>query len=112
MIDLFYTHPHMLSRYAASLQHRENVIRTLQGNLYLAESLERAQRVIGTMEAAHQLVMADPNNLLRPGAIEPVLKGPDDLPSGSDEGWRLGYTGPAEVVVRDAEGVSSTRGAN
>ncbi|HYT29433.1 MAG TPA: NAD(P)/FAD-dependent oxidoreductase [Actinomycetota bacterium] len=112
LIDLFYTHPHMLSRYAASLQHREDVIRTLQGNLYLAESLERAQRVIGTMELAHHLVMADPDNLLRPGAIEPALNGPDELPTGSDDGWRLGYTGPAEVVVRDAEGVSSSRSEN
>ena len=64
------------------------------------------------MELAHHLVMADPDNLLRPGAIEPVLKGPDELPTGSDEGWRLGYSGPAEVVVRDAEGVSSSRSAN
>jgi hypothetical protein len=45
------------------------VVRILQGNLYLPESLERAREIIALMEASYDAVMSDPDNLLRPGAM-------------------------------------------
>ncbi len=100
LIDLFYLHPHLLSRYAASRRHRERAIRTLQGNLYLPETLAMADRVISDMERAREMVNADPGNLLRVGAIDPLDADLEDGDPPVGGPFRLGYLGPGETIYR------------
>jgi flavin-dependent dehydrogenase len=71
LIELFYRLQNLFTRFAVTKRFRENVVRVLQGNLYVPETQERARKIIGVMEEAYAKVMADPNSLLRPGALEP-----------------------------------------
>jgi FADH2 O2-dependent halogenase len=70
LIDLFYRLQNLFTRYAATRRFREDVIRVLQGNLYIPESQERARRIIAVMRSSFDKIMADPSNLLRPGALD------------------------------------------
>ena len=53
---------------------REQVVRTLQGNPYLPETQQRARRLLDGMQASYEAVLADPNSLMRPWALDPQLR--------------------------------------
>jgi hypothetical protein len=65
LIALFYKLQNLFTIFAVDKRYREAVVRILQGNLYLPESLARAREVIAMMEAAHERIMAQPSSLLR-----------------------------------------------
>jgi FADH2 O2-dependent halogenase len=69
LISLFYKLQNLFTLFALRRQHRENVVRILQGNLYVPESLARARAMIAVMEESYDRIIAQPNNLLRPGAL-------------------------------------------
>lgn len=69
LIALFYRLQNVFSMYAVRKRFREPVVRILQGNLYLPETLERAREIIAAMEASYEEAMANPDNILRPGAL-------------------------------------------
>jgi flavin-dependent dehydrogenase len=69
LISLFYKLQNLFTLFAVRRSSREKVIRILQGNLYVPDSLARAREMIGLMEAAYQRVMNQPSSLLRPGAL-------------------------------------------
>lgn len=70
LIALFYNLQNLFTRFAVRKSFRERVVRILQGNLYLPESLERAREMIAIMQESYQKIMSDPDNLLRPRALE------------------------------------------
>lgn len=72
LIALFYKLQNLFTIFAVRKRFREQVVRILQGNLYIPESLERAREMIAVMQEAYEKVMRDPDNLLRPGALEPA----------------------------------------
>lgn len=72
LIALFYKLQNLFTAYAMRRRFREDVIRMLQGNLYVPDTQQRARRIIGLMEESYRHVMADPENLLRPGALDPA----------------------------------------
>jgi hypothetical protein len=61
---------------------REQVIRVLQGNPYTPETLQRAREMIAIMREAHEQVMKDPNNLLRPDVFQRVSARRGEVASG------------------------------
>jgi FADH2 O2-dependent halogenase len=69
LIALFYKLQNLFTMFAVDKRYREKVVRILQGNLYLPESLQRAREIIAMMEGAYAEIMAQPSNLLRPGAL-------------------------------------------
>lgn len=69
LIALFYKLQNLFTIFAVDKRFREAVVRILQGNLYLPESLTRAREMIALMEAAYARIMAQPTSLLRPQAI-------------------------------------------
>jgi FADH2 O2-dependent halogenase len=69
LIALFYKLQNLFTYYATRSAHRKTVVGILQGNLYQPETLQRAREMIAIMEDAYRKIMADPNNLLRPGAL-------------------------------------------
>jgi 1H-pyrrole-2-carbonyl-[peptidyl-carrier protein] chlorinase len=69
LIALFYRLQNLFTIYAVKKRFREKVVRILQGNLYMPETLERAREIIRIMEESYERVMDDPGNLLRPGAL-------------------------------------------
>ncbi|MDP9342347.1 MAG: tryptophan 7-halogenase [Actinomycetota bacterium] len=71
LIALFYKLQNLFTIYAVRKRFRERVIRVIQGNLYIPESLQRARDLIDVMEDAYERVMATPGSLLRPGALDP-----------------------------------------
>lgn len=75
LISLFYKLQNLFTIYAVKKRFREKVVRILQGNLYIPDSLERAREIIEIMEASYRRVMEDPDNLLRPGALSGVPVG-------------------------------------
>lgn len=75
LITLFYKLQNLFTFFAVKREWRENVVRILQGNLYVPETLARARDMIELMERAYERVMADPSNLLRPGALDPSGQG-------------------------------------
>jgi FADH2 O2-dependent halogenase len=68
-ICLFYKLQNLFTMFAVDKRHHESVVRVLQGQLYNPESVARARRLINDMEAAYQRIMAQPGNLLQPGAL-------------------------------------------
>ena len=72
LIALFYKLQNLFTYFAVLDAYRERVVRILQGNLYQPESLERAREMITLMEEAYSTIMANPDNLLRPGALTPL----------------------------------------
>lgn len=71
LIAMFYKLRNLFTAFAVRKRFRERVVRILQGNLYIPDSLARAREMIDIMEDSYQKVMADPDNLLRPGALIP-----------------------------------------
>lgn len=71
LISMFYKLRNLFTAYAVRKRFREKVVRILQGNLYIPESLERAREMIAHMEKSFQDITSDPNNLLAPGALVP-----------------------------------------
>jgi FADH2 O2-dependent halogenase len=69
LISRFYEMKNIFTRFACNRRFRPDVVRTLQGNLYLPEAQERARRLLEEMEASSAAIQADPTNLLRPGAL-------------------------------------------
>lgn len=69
LIALFYKLQNLFTYFATKQEHREAVVRILQGNLYQPEPLQRAREMIAKMEDAYDRIMADPANLLRPWAL-------------------------------------------
>lgn len=69
LISLFYRLQNLFTIYAVKKRFREQVVRILQGNLYMPDSLARAREIIALMESSYEAVAADPNNLLHPGAL-------------------------------------------
>ncbi|MGQ0669870.1 MAG: NAD(P)/FAD-dependent oxidoreductase [Actinomycetota bacterium] len=75
LIALFYKLQNLFTIFAVKQRFREQVVRILQGNLYIPESLARAREMIGIMQESYEKVMKDPDNLLRPGALDPERAG-------------------------------------
>jgi flavin-dependent dehydrogenase len=71
LISIFYRLRNLFTAYAVRKRFRERVIRILQGNLYIPESLERAREILAMMEESFEKVTSDPDNLLAPGAMVP-----------------------------------------
>jgi flavin-dependent dehydrogenase len=71
LIALFYKLQNLFTLFAIKRDYREKVVRILQGNLYIPESLERAREMISLMEETYDRIMAQPTNLLRPWALTP-----------------------------------------
>ncbi len=70
--DLFYKLQQLFGRFALDPRYREDIARSLQGNPYQPQNQERSQRILDLMREAYDQVMSDPDNLLRPGALDPV----------------------------------------
>jgi 1H-pyrrole-2-carbonyl-[peptidyl-carrier protein] chlorinase len=70
--DLFYRLQQLFTRYAMDRRYRGDIARALQGNPYLEENRARARQILERMRADYEQVMLDPDNLLRPGALDPV----------------------------------------
>src|SRR5205823_3630811 len=77
LIDTFYKLQNLVTRYATSPRWREMIVRTLQGNPYIPETQIRARSLLNAMQESYEKALADPNNLLRPWALDP---GKADLP--------------------------------
>jgi flavin-dependent dehydrogenase len=73
IISLFYKLQNLFTIFAVDRRFREKVVRILQGNIYIPESLQRAREIIAMMNAAHARITAQPSSLLRRGAIARYL---------------------------------------
>jgi flavin-dependent dehydrogenase len=86
--DQFYRLQQLFTRFSLDRRYREDIARALQGNPYDPTNQARAKRVLADMRRAYGEVMAQPTNLLRPGAL--AVHGRDDegggVPSGSEDG--------------------------
>ena len=71
LIALFYKMQNLFTIFAVRKRFRERVIRVVQGNLYIPESLQRARELIDVMEMAYEKVQETPGSLLKPGALDP-----------------------------------------
>ena len=71
LIAMFYKLRNLFTSFAVRKRFREQVVRILQGNLYIPESLQRAREMIAIMEESFEKITADPDNLLAPGALVP-----------------------------------------
>ncbi len=74
LIALFYKLQNLFTIYAVRKRFRERVVRVIQGNLYIPESLDRAREIISIMEDSYEKVIANPKSLLRPGALDPTYR--------------------------------------
>jgi FADH2 O2-dependent halogenase len=74
LIAMFYRLRNIFTAYAVRKRFREKVVRILQGNLYQPESLERAREMIALMQESAEVIAADPENLLAPGAMVPQTR--------------------------------------
>jgi FADH2 O2-dependent halogenase len=74
-ISMFYKLQNLLSRFVMHKRWREHVVRALQGNPYEPERAARTRELIVAMEEAYQRVLAQPDNLLRPWAMDPEKDG-------------------------------------
>lgn len=68
--DQFYRLQQLFSRFSLDRRYKEDIARALQGNPYNPQNRDRARRVLKDMRDAYRDVMADPHNLLRPGALD------------------------------------------
>src|SRR6266511_3591963 len=82
-VDLFYKLQQLFGRFATDRRYAADVARALQGNPYDPVNRERTRRLLDRMWEAYEGVMADPQNLLRAGALDPKdqekMVTPDDL---------------------------------
>ena len=72
LISMFYKLRNLFTSFAVRKRYRERVVRILQGNLYLPETLQRAREMIQVMEESYVKISSDPQNLLKPGALIPA----------------------------------------
>jgi FADH2 O2-dependent halogenase len=70
LTTLFYDLQIIFTLFAVGNRFRERLVRTLQGNLYMPETLERARELIAEMHDSYEKIMANPDNLLRPDTIK------------------------------------------
>ena len=70
LTTLFYDLQIIFTLFAVGNRFREKLIRTLQGNLYMPETLDRARELIDEMRDSYEKIMANPDNLLRPDTIK------------------------------------------
>ena len=70
LTTLFYDLQIIFTLFAVGKRFREKLVRTLQGNLYMPETLERARELIDEMRDSYSKIMANPDNLLRPDTIK------------------------------------------
>jgi len=71
LIQQFYRIKLLFTRHLLNPRYREDIVRTLQGNLYMPEAQERARRFLELMEGTDDAVAASVGNLLRADAREP-----------------------------------------
>jgi 1H-pyrrole-2-carbonyl-[peptidyl-carrier protein] chlorinase len=69
LISLFYKLQNLFTIFAVDRRYRERVVRILQGNPYIPESVKRAREMITLMEEAHERILAQPTSLLHRGAV-------------------------------------------
>jgi FADH2 O2-dependent halogenase len=72
LISMFYKLRNLFTSFAVRKRFRERVVRILQGNLYVPETLQRAREMIQVMEESFVTISSDPENLLAPGALIPA----------------------------------------
>jgi FADH2 O2-dependent halogenase len=70
LTTLFYDLQIIFTLFAVGNRFREKLVRTLQGNLYMPDTLHRAQELIAEMHDSYERIMANPDNLLRPDTIK------------------------------------------
>lgn len=70
LTTLFYDLQIIFTLFAVGKRFKERLVRTLQGNLYMPETLDRARELIEEMRGSYEKIMANPDNLLRPGTIK------------------------------------------
>jgi FADH2 O2-dependent halogenase len=70
LTTLFYDLQIIFTLFAVGNRFREKLIRVLQGNLYMPETLGRARELIDEMRDSYEKIMANPDNLLRPDTIK------------------------------------------
>jgi FADH2 O2-dependent halogenase len=71
LISLFYRLQNLFTVFVVRPRFRRQVIRLLQGNLYVPDALRLARDMVATLEDSFEKVMLDPSNLLRVGALDP-----------------------------------------
>jgi flavin-dependent dehydrogenase len=71
LVELFFKLRNLFAAFAVRKRFREKLVRILQGNLYMPESLRRAREMIELMEESYRKVEGNPASLLRPGALIP-----------------------------------------
>lgn len=76
LISLFYRLQNLFTFFAVKREFREKVVRILQGNVYMPESLERAREMIALMQGTYERVAEQPDNLLLPGALARAPRAP------------------------------------
>jgi len=76
---MFYKLQQLFGRFALDPRHREDISRSLQGNPYDPENGVRSRRILEEMRSAYDEVMRDPDNLLRPGALDPENLDPETV---------------------------------
>lgn len=81
--DLFYRLQALFTRFAFHPDWRRDMALVIQGNLYDQDQQARAQRLIDAMRADYDMILADPNNLLRPWAMDPTRSGAEATKSGA-----------------------------
>ena len=70
-IAVFYKLQNLLTRFVTHPKWRESIVRALQGNPYNEHNVRRNRRLLAAMEESYHQVMKDPNNILRPWAMDP-----------------------------------------
>ncbi|MGH2739142.1 MAG: NAD(P)/FAD-dependent oxidoreductase [Actinomycetota bacterium] len=81
LISAFYRLQNLVTRYATSPRWREQIVRTLQGNPYLPETRARSRDLLDAMRRSYKVIMRDPNNLVRPWAMDPQNAGSISCPN-------------------------------
>jgi flavin-dependent dehydrogenase len=77
LISLFYELQNVFTIFAVKKRFRERVVRILQGNLYIPESLERAREIISLMKESKERILSNEDNLLNRGVLERLSNGGD-----------------------------------
>jgi flavin-dependent dehydrogenase len=72
LISLFYKLQNLFTIFAVRKRFRRQLIRLLQGNLYVPDALQLARDMISALERSYEKVTSDPSNLLRVGALDPA----------------------------------------
>jgi flavin-dependent dehydrogenase len=70
-IGMFYKLQNLLTRFAVHQKWRPYLIRALQGCPYTPEREASNRALQGAMQDAYEKIMKDPNNILRPWAMDP-----------------------------------------